>query len=194
MFAEPALSLFAENNLSVLANRFEWHPVTALFVYSVRLSLPEPPACLYLGLRVTHLQPPQQTYCWGQFRHWKSWRQLKSRKAGKVSILPTFLDISLESPTGVSIAVPTCSLWLTVICDCQWKVLQPLALKQWKQQFQAAVCPWLTAPCGSAAGGQKGTLNPPVIMVSLTLSHVRTRKGLRLRNASLSHPFIWGAA
>lgn len=34
----------------VCANRFEWHPATVLFVYSVLLSLPEQPPCLYLGL------------------------------------------------------------------------------------------------------------------------------------------------
>lgn len=45
-----ASSAFTEDNLRVRANRFEWHPATVLFVYIILLSLPELPACLYLGL------------------------------------------------------------------------------------------------------------------------------------------------
>lgn len=45
------------------------------------------------------------------------------------------LDISLFlwSPCDISIIVPNCCLWLTVSCGCLWKVLQPVALRQWKQ-------------------------------------------------------------
>lgn len=130
------LSLFAENNLRVLANRFEWHPATVLFVYSVRLSLPELPACLCLGLWVTHLQPPQQSYCRGRFRHWKCWRLENGRNAaGESGHYIPLLDISLllQFPTDISITVPTGCLWLTLSCDWHWKFLQPLALRQWKQ-------------------------------------------------------------
>lgn len=56
-------SLLEGNSLRVLASRLERHPATVLFVYSTCLPLPELLACLYLGLWVTHLQPPQQTHC-----------------------------------------------------------------------------------------------------------------------------------
>lgn len=47
--ALPLLSINREE-FRVCANRFEWHPASALFVYSVLLSLPGQPPCLYLGL------------------------------------------------------------------------------------------------------------------------------------------------
>lgn len=151
------LSLFAENNLRVLANRFEWHPATVLFVYSVRLSLPELPACLYLGLRVTHLQPPQQTYCWGRFRHWKCWRLENGRNAaGESGIIHLFwIQVCFRSSQLTSL-----SLTPLAVCDWHWAVIatgnsySPWPLDNENSQFQAAVCPWLTAPCGPTARGQ----------------------------------------
>lgn len=129
------LSLFTENNLRVLANRFEWHPATVLFVYSVRLSLPELPACLYLGLRVTHLQPPQQTYCWGWFRHWKCWRLENGRNAaGESGIIVLFwIQVCFRSSQLTFLSLTPLVVWLTLSCDCHWKFLQPLAFRQWKQ-------------------------------------------------------------
>lgn len=131
------LSLLAGNNLRVLANRFEWHPANNLFVYSVCLSLPELPACLYLGLWA-----PQQTYCWGQFRQWKCLTPGKQKGqctgevvAGESGRYNSVLDIRLllHSSSYISITVPNCCLSLTVSCYCQWKVLKPLPLRQWKQ-------------------------------------------------------------
>lgn len=39
----------SREQFKVCANRFEWHPATVLFVYSVLLSLPGQPPCLHLG-------------------------------------------------------------------------------------------------------------------------------------------------
>lgn len=43
------LLLVSREQFKVCANRFEWHPATVLFVYSVLLSLPGQPPCLHLG-------------------------------------------------------------------------------------------------------------------------------------------------
>lgn len=39
----------SREQFKVCANRFEWHPATVLFVYSVLLSLPGQPPCLHSG-------------------------------------------------------------------------------------------------------------------------------------------------
>lgn len=126
-------------HLKVLANWCDWHPVTLLFVYSICLSLPVLPACLWLGLWVTHLQPWQQSHCKGQFSgNADAWKTEGSSLTGPLypSFRSEFGFSALHS--DVSITVPSSCLYLTVSCNWQWDVLDKSSDNE-NSTFQAAV-------------------------------------------------------
>lgn len=156
------LSLLARNNLSVLANRFDWHPAT-VFVCLQCPSLPSWAACMFVfgfvgdslaatttDLLLRWIQPLEMLTPGKQEERWRG----NERVTGESAHYSQLLEISLvlQSPSDSSITVPSCYLWLAVSCDCQWKVLQPHGLETMKTSSFRLLCPWLTAACRATAG------------------------------------------
>lgn len=125
-----ASSVFAEDNLRVRANRFEWHPATVLFVYIILRSLPELPACLYLGLHGDSLAATAAELL---LRATQTLEILtpgkkKGHSRGKWLLYALFLDIDLL----ISLSPPAVYDRQQVVI-ATGKSCSPLAFRQWKQ-------------------------------------------------------------